>query len=65
MTAIPISLDDTQFARVAAMAERAGLLPEEFLRRRIEAMLDQPDDVFLEAVDQVLRKNAELYRRLA
>ncbi len=65
MTAIPIPLDDAQLARLAALAERAGLPPEEFLRCRVEAMLDQPDDVFLEAIDQVLRKNAELYRRLA
>jgi antitoxin FitA len=41
------------------------LAPEEFLRRRIEQLLEQPDDQFREAAAYVLEKNAELYRRLA
>ena len=46
-------------------AEQAGVSPEEYLRRRVEQMLQQPDEAFREAADHVLRKNAELYRRLA
>jgi hypothetical protein len=44
---------------------QAGLAPEEFLRRRVEQMLDWPDEQFRQAAAYVLNKNAELYRRLA
>jgi len=39
--------------------------PEEFLRRRVEQLLDRPDAQFQKAADHLLQKNAELYRRLA
>ena len=39
--------------------------PEEFLRRRVEQLLDRPDAEFLQAAAYVLAKNADLYRRLA
>ena len=65
MTAIPISLDDEQLARLSALAERAGMPPGEYLHREVAALLDQPDEAFSEAADRVLKKNAELYRRLA
>jgi hypothetical protein len=34
-------------------------------RRRVEQLLDHPDEQFRQAADYVLKKNAELYRRLA
>ena len=41
------------------------MAPEEFLRRRVEQLLDRPDEQFRQAATYVFHKNAELYRRLA
>lgn len=65
MTSITIPLSDERFAQLRLRAEQAGIPPEEFLRRRVEQLLDHPDDQFQGASAYVLQKNAELYRRLA
>lgn len=65
MTTITIALSEERVAQLRIWAERAGLPPEEFLRRRVERLLDQPDEQFRQAASYVLEKNAELYRRLA
>lgn len=65
MTTITIPLSEEHVAQLRIWAEQAGLPPEEFLRRRVEQLLDQPDEHFRRAADHVLQKNAELYRRLA
>jgi hypothetical protein len=65
VTAITIPLSDDHLTRLRAWAEQSGLTPEEFLRRRVEQLLDRPDQEFRQAASYVLQKNAELYRRLA
>jgi antitoxin FitA len=65
MTMITIPLSDEHLAQLRTWAEQAGLSPEEFLRRRVEQLLEQPDERFRRAATYVLEKNAELYRRLA
>lgn len=65
MTSITIPLSDERVAQLRVWAEEAGLPPEEFLRRRVEQLLDRPDQQFQKATDYLLQKNAELYRRLA
>jgi predicted transcriptional regulator len=65
MAAITIPLTDDRLARLRALAEQAGVSPEEFLHRRVEQFLDRADDEFDKAAAYVLEKNAELYRRLA
>ena len=65
MTSITIPLSDERVAQLRVWAEEAGLPPEEFLRRRIEQLLDRPDQQFRKVADYLLQKNAELYRRLA
>lgn len=65
MTTITIPLSEERLARLRIWAEQAGLAPEEFLRRRVEQLLEQPDEQFRQAAAYVLQKNAELYRRLA
>lgn len=65
MTSITIPLSDERVAQLRIWAEEAGLPPEEFLRRRVEQLLDRPDQQFQKAADHLLQKNAELYRRLA
>jgi hypothetical protein len=65
MTTITIPLSEERAAQLFAWAELAGLSPEEFLRRRVEQLLDRPDEQFARAANYVLHKNEELYRRLA
>jgi hypothetical protein len=65
MTTITIPLSEERVAQLRIWAEQAGLPPEEFLRRRVEQLLDRPDEQFHRAASYVLQKNAELYRRLA
>lgn len=65
MTKVTIPLSDERIAKLRKWAEQAGLPPEEFLRRRVEQLLDHPDDRFEQSATYVMEKNAELYRRLA
>ncbi len=65
MTRITIPLSEERLAQLRVLAEQAGLAPEEFLRRQVEQLLDQPDEQFRQAAAHVLQKNAELYRRLS
>jgi len=46
-------------------AERLGLKPEELARAVIAGLLTSSDDDFKTAAERVLKKNEELYRRLA
>jgi hypothetical protein len=62
---VAIPLSDERLAQLRLRAEQAGLASEEFLRRRVEQLLDRPDEQFRQAAAYVLEKNAELYRRLA
>jgi hypothetical protein len=65
MTAITIALPDDRLLQLKEMATRFGVMPEELVRVSIEALLTRPEEAFEQAVDYVLEKNAELYRRLA
>lgn len=65
MTIITIPLSDERLAQLRIWPEQTGLSLEDFLRRRVEQLLEQPDEQFRQAAGYVLQKNAELYRRLA
>ena len=65
MTTITVPLSEERLAQLRVWAEQAGLPPEEYLRRRVEQLLDRPNEQFQQAATYVLQKNAELYRRLA
>ena len=65
MTTITITLSDDRLLRLKEVAERLGVSPEELARVSIEEFLAQPEETFMQAADYVLKKNAELYRRLA
>jgi hypothetical protein len=60
-----IDLSPAQAERLRQEAERLGLAPEELARAAIADLLATPDDTFRTAAERVLRKNEELYRRLA
>ena len=65
MNAITITLSDDRLARLQEMAAHFHISPEELVRVGVEELLAQPEDAFQRAITEVLKKNAELYRRLA
>ena len=65
MSTITITLPDEQLVELERMAADFKVLPEELARIGIEQLLTRPDADFQRALEQVLAKNAELYRRLA
>jgi predicted transcriptional regulator len=65
MDAITISLSDADLAKLQEMADRNGITPEDLARISIEELLARPDKDFQRTVEYVLKKNEELYKRLA
>jgi antitoxin FitA len=65
MSAITVPLSEEQLDQLRTLAEGAGLAPEELVRAGVEEWLSRPRPDFRTAIEYVLRKNAELYRRLA
>ena len=65
MTTITITLPDDRLLKLKERATRLSVSPEELVRVSIEELLSRPDEAFQRAVNHVLEKNAELYRRLA
>ncbi|MGL4461251.1 MAG: DNA-binding protein [Planctomycetia bacterium] len=66
MPTIVFPIADETLARLRAAAERDGVSPEEYLSRRVEALLESDKEPsFQAAAAHVLHKNAELYRRLS
>jgi len=64
MSNITISLPEDTMSKLKQMAAGLGTTPEELLRASVEDLLGRPEE-FQETVDYVLKKNEELYRRLA
>ncbi len=65
MASIIIDLPDQQFEKIQKLSQNLGILTKELLRIGIEDCLNHPKSEFIQAVDYVLHKNAELYQRLA
>lgn len=62
---VTIELSAAQAERLCKEADRLGLAPEELARAAIADLLATRDDDFTAAAERALRKNEELYRRLA
>lgn len=60
-----IDLSPAQAERLRLEAERLGLAPEELAKAAIADLLASSGDDFNAAATRVLKKNEELYRRLA
>jgi antitoxin FitA len=65
MNSITINLPDEHLLKLREIAARLGVSPEDLARMSIEELLAQPEERFERAADYVLKKNEELYRRLA
>ncbi len=62
---ISVELSEEQAERLRSAAERLGVRPEDLARAGLTDLLTQPEEDFQRAAEHVLRKNEELYRRLA
>jgi hypothetical protein len=62
---LTFDLTPAQAVRLRQEAERLGLTPEDLARPALADLLATPGDDFQTAAERVLRKNEELYRRLA
>jgi predicted transcriptional regulator len=65
MSSITINLQDEQMVRLQEIANRLGVSVEDLARVSIEELIAAPDERFERAADYVLKKNEDLYRRLA
>jgi predicted transcriptional regulator len=62
---VTIDLSPAQAERLRQEAERLGRKPEDLARAALADLLASSEDDFQVAAERVLRKNEELYRRLA
>lgn len=60
-----LSISEDRFTKLKEVAKHLNITPEDLVRVSIDELLSRPDEDFKNAVDYVLNKNAELYRRLA
>lgn len=65
MHTITITLSDDRLAKLHEIAARFHISPEELARAGVEELLARPEETCQRAVDYVLKKNVELYKRLA
>ena len=65
MPTLTIALSEERLQKLQEMARRFQIAPEELVRVSIDELMSLPEEDFRRAVDLVLNKNAELYRRLA
>ncbi|KOR36923.1 MULTISPECIES: hypothetical protein [Planktothricoides] len=64
MKNITISIPDDRLLKLEKTASNMGVSVEELLLMGVEAVVNQPEDSFNQAIAYVLNKNAELYQRL-
>jgi hypothetical protein len=62
---LSIDLSPAQAEQLRLEAERLGLTPEDLARAAIADLLTSAGEDFKAAAERVLKKNEELYRRLA
>jgi hypothetical protein len=65
MTSITLQLPDEQLSELKERAERAGVSAEDLASAGLQDWLRQSRSDFAAAAEHVLKKNAELYKRLA
>jgi hypothetical protein len=62
---VAFELPAAQAEKLRQEAERLGISPSDLARAALADLLASSDEEFRIATERVLRKNAELYRRLA
>ena len=65
MNELTIRIPEEKLARLREKASACGVSAEELVRAGIDRLLAGPEEDFETAARYVLKKNEELYRRLA
>ena len=65
MTTITIDLPKERAQKLREMALEFGVSMEDLARIGVEVLLSRPDEQFKKILEYVLKKNTDLYRRLA
>jgi competence protein ComGF len=65
VASITFEISDAQLQKLQQLAQENGISFEDLLRASIEDWLSYPKSEFIQASSYVLKKNAELYQRLA
>ena len=63
MSDITITIPDDQLTKLKEKASRLGINLADLVLLSIEEILSRPDEDFRQVADDVLQKNAELYRQ--
>lgn len=65
MVTITVTLSEDRLQKLQDIAAQFRIAPEELLRVSVEELIARPQADFQKAIDYVLNKNKELYKRLA
>lgn len=65
MSTITINILDERLQRLEELAARLKTTPEELVRASVEDLLTRNEEEFQIKLNYLLKKNEELYRRLA
>jgi len=65
MVQITVALTEARLQELEEVAVRLGVSVDTLVRVSVEELLAKPDESFRDTLDYVLKKNEELYRRLA
>ena len=64
-TLLTITLSPEELQQLNDAAQRLQMTPEELIQLSVKSFLRRPNHSFQDAAEYVLRKNNELYKRLA
>lgn len=62
---VTFELPPAQAEKLQQVADRLGVSPSELARAAVSDLIAERSDDFEQAAERILRKNAELYRRLS
>lgn len=62
---LSLELDEKRIRQLQAIASRLNVSVADLAKAAINDLIAKPDGEFERAAERVLKKNAELYRRLA
>lgn len=65
MVQITVALPEARLEALKEVAARLGVSVDILVRVSVEELLAKPDESFRNTLDYVLKKNEDLYRRLA
>ena len=65
MVTITVTLSEDRVQRLTELAQRFNISKEELLRVSFEEFVSRPQEDFQKALEYVLEKNKELYKKLA